>query len=619
MAGFSSGVKLGDLDDFISLSQECVIPLLEAAGGGGGKAKLDATVDGPTGQVATVEVPQVQIKKPDLIKSKQSKEDPKAQIGQVSLSDCLACSGCVTSAETVLLQEQSGEEFIKRAMEAPLTVVSISPEARTSLANSLGMAPLDMMRRVAEVLRRFGVKYVVETSAAEAIALLEAKKEFVRRFQASQSRVRQSHPLLSLPLVTSNCPGWTLYAEKVVDPVVLPNLAPLRPPQHIQGRLVKTCLLDNHNRRRFQRWWRSSSPLFAAESWPLGFTPEASSASSSSRPQKAYKALSPKDVYHISVQPCFDRKIEAARPLFVVGGAPGSDTAVQEVDTVLATTELLELIQGAAGGVVPEISAGADAKDILNAVKPIPLTGEALTDLWLGDLVSNRPQPLLCGVQDHAGSGGFLEHVFKEAAYDLFRLQVPSPLQFKTKQNADMREVVLEDPKTKRALLKFVSCYGFRNIQNVVRKLTKADASGVSKAAAVNGKSVEPPCGHFVEVMACPGGCLNGGGQIPIPKKENRDGAQAQADREERLAAMDALLRRGEGIAFLKPAEHPDVLPLYRYMTAASAEGRSVNQWNDLDAYVGSVAVNQWLSAGWRSLKVDAEGNEVVTSSALRW
>ena len=26
-----------------------------------------------------------------------------AQIGQVTLSDCLACSGCVTSAETVLL------------------------------------------------------------------------------------------------------------------------------------------------------------------------------------------------------------------------------------------------------------------------------------------------------------------------------------------------------------------------------------------------------------------------------------------------------------------------------------------------------------------------------------
>lgn len=39
--------------------------------------------------------------------------------------------------------------------------------------------------------------------------------------------------------------------------------------------------------------------------------------------------------------------------------------------------------------------------------------------------------------------------------------------------------------------------YGFRNLQNLVRKikLGKGDY-------------------HFVEVMACPGGCLNGGGQL---------------------------------------------------------------------------------------------------------
>ena len=36
--------------------------------------------------------------RPDLIKA--SKE---SQTAKVSLSDCLACSGCVTSAETVLI------------------------------------------------------------------------------------------------------------------------------------------------------------------------------------------------------------------------------------------------------------------------------------------------------------------------------------------------------------------------------------------------------------------------------------------------------------------------------------------------------------------------------------
>ncbi len=39
-----------------------------------------------------------------------SRKLPKASI---SLTDCLACSGCITSAETVLIEQQSGKELDK--------------------------------------------------------------------------------------------------------------------------------------------------------------------------------------------------------------------------------------------------------------------------------------------------------------------------------------------------------------------------------------------------------------------------------------------------------------------------------------------------------------------------
>lgn len=60
--------------------------------------------------------------KPDLIKASEE------QTAKVSLSDCLACSGCVTSAETVLIQKHSTEEFLKlfRSHEN-MVVVAISP------------------------------------------------------------------------------------------------------------------------------------------------------------------------------------------------------------------------------------------------------------------------------------------------------------------------------------------------------------------------------------------------------------------------------------------------------------------------------------------------------------
>lgn len=37
----------------------------------------------------------------------------KVEKAKISLDDCLACSGCVTSAETVLINQQSIDELFK--------------------------------------------------------------------------------------------------------------------------------------------------------------------------------------------------------------------------------------------------------------------------------------------------------------------------------------------------------------------------------------------------------------------------------------------------------------------------------------------------------------------------
>lgn len=36
-----------------------------------------------------------------------------AKVNDISLSDCLACSGCITSAESVLVQQQNYDELFK--------------------------------------------------------------------------------------------------------------------------------------------------------------------------------------------------------------------------------------------------------------------------------------------------------------------------------------------------------------------------------------------------------------------------------------------------------------------------------------------------------------------------
>jgi len=71
------------------------------------------------------------------------------------------------------------------------------------------------------------------------------------------------------------------------------------------------------------------------------------------------------------------------------------------------------------------------------------------------------------------------------------------------------------------AVFKAARYYGFRNIQNLVRKLKPAKASRMPGGKPFG--SARRPAGKasgleyaYVEVMACPGGCTNGGGQLKV-------------------------------------------------------------------------------------------------------
>ena len=62
-------------------------------------------------------------------------------------------------------------------------------------------------------------------------------------------------------------------------------------------------------------------------------------------------------------------------------------------------------------------------------------------------------------------------------------------------RNQDFKEVVIEAEG--KPTLKMALAYGFRNIQNIVQKVKRKKCDY-----------------HFVEIMACPAGCNNGGAQI---------------------------------------------------------------------------------------------------------
>ena len=187
---------------------------------------------------------------------------------KVSLHDCLACSGCVTSAETVLLQHQSTGELLQRLADGTWTVVvSLSPQSVAALAALHGLSAADCAARLATFLRCLGARAVFDIAAARQLALAEAAAEFVQRYRTSArgaaalaaagaagaaaagaaaagsdgmdidsgtaAAVGSSAPSGSsgggggqpLPMLASACPGWVCYAEKTHGDHVLPYIA----------------------------------------------------------------------------------------------------------------------------------------------------------------------------------------------------------------------------------------------------------------------------------------------------------------------------------------------------------------------------------------------------------
>ena len=98
-------------------------------------------------------------------------------------------------------------------------------------------------------------------------------------------------------------------------------------------------------------------------------------------------------------------------------------------------------------------------------------------------------------------------------------------LSIKALRSADYEEYTLTDKKTGKVVFKGAKCYGFRNLRNIVRRVGReagvqtgrgaaGGLEGRAKAVKKSATGSEDINLDYVEVMACPGGCINGGSQL---------------------------------------------------------------------------------------------------------
>jgi len=219
--------------------------------------------------------------------------------------------------------------------------------------------------------------------------------------------------------------------------------------------------------------------------------------------------IDPENIVSVSIMPCTAKKFEAYRPEM-------HDSGYRDVDYVLTTRELAILIK----------QAGLDFEK-LSPAKFDRLMGESSG----------------AGVIFGA-TGGVMEAALRTA----YELVTGRPVPFDNLNILPVRgmegvrkaTIKIENPLEEWAFLdgvelKCAVAHGLVNAKKIMDAIKTGEADF-----------------HFIEIMACPGGCLGGGGQ-PIPTNE-----EIRQKRAEAIYAEDA------DLPIRKSHENPEIQKIYR-------------------------------------------------------
>jgi iron-only hydrogenase group A len=244
-----------------------------------------------------------------------------------------------------------------------------------------------------------------------------------------------------------------------------------------------------------------------------------SNLSTAKSPQQMFGALAktyyaqkigrrPEDLIVVSVMPCTAKKFEAQRPEMNASGAP-------DVDAVLTTRELGRMIT----------QAGIDF-------------------LALPDEAMDQPLGLSSGAADiFANTGGVMEAALRTVwctvtgrplPFDKLHIAPIAGLEGVKEVSITISRAVPAWSFLEETVLKLAVAHGLANAERLIQRVTAGEAGY-----------------HFIEVMACPGGCIGGGGQ---PRFTTNDVRQAR---------MRAIFAEDEGKQIRMSHENPTVISLY--------------------------------------------------------
>ena len=582
----SSSVTLDNVDDYLAPSQACVNPAFQPTNKLGekkddGKESSSGNIVVPRRRkrivrkrltpMATETTPQSGAI--SLSASKPVEEEQK-KVVKASMADCLACSGCVTTAETVMMEERHSLKSLRKRLNSKgdrNRVITLSPNSWADLCRHWKLdvpgileddEPIGdkdqqfYLSRFTTLLSKIlSVKMVVDGNVPLQWSWIDEAKEFCEVYEqnrketanewemgtsdapfpsmaidstktlyykedgSSETKDNKDRPSPVMPLISGSCPALVCLVEKSLTKLVS-HLSQAVSPMSLVGMILKDLykediLMDGEN---------DDNSTKKNSGWD-----------------------------HWAIMPCHDKKLEASRKDFAL-----QSSGEQAVDLVISTKECVELVEE---WILSQVEQPASDMTVAKYLASLPPSEVSTAILEPNELlqVSTTESPLLVTTsvmfrqestdsstsvgqkQMTFSSGGHANFIFRYASERLFgcTLEVEwkaASLAMKNVRSARLGKLLKQhyyEAKLYRyadgsfgttensdgssaVVLHFAIAHGMQTMQ---RALKLVDQTPSMKKSTI----------HYLEAMACPHGCVNGGGSARLASALLTAGSDAKA------------------------------------------------------------------------------------------
>ncbi|MDK2822746.1 MAG: NADP-reducing hydrogenase subunit HndD [Clostridia bacterium] len=215
------------------------------------------------------------------------------------------------------------------------------------------------------------------------------------------------------------------------------------------------------------------------------------------------EGIDPAKIFSVSVMPCTAKKFEADRPEM-------NDSGYQDVDAVLTVRELARMIK----------QAGIDFNNLPDEKFDLPMGMATGAGLIFG------------------ATGGVMEAALR-TVYEVVTGETLSKLDFEEVRGLEgIKEAKVDLNGTE---VKVAVAHGLANAKKIMEKVKDGTADY-----------------HFIEIMACPGGCIGGGGTPIVDALE-----RTKIDGDYRKLRIKAIYSEDAQLPLRKSHENPAVKKLY--------------------------------------------------------